>query len=101
MAKHRIGLASEIPVGKAKKYVIQEAAITVFNVGGTFYAIQDICSHKGASLAETGTIEGAVVTCGWHGAEFDVMSGKSLSPFATDITKYSVVQEGNELFVEM
>lgn len=101
MTKHKIGMASEIPVGKAKRYIINGKSIAVFNVNGTFYAVNDQCSHRGASLSETGDVEGAVVTCGWHGAQFDVMSGKSLSPIASDLKSYKVVQDGDELFAEV
>ena len=101
MTKHRLGPASEIEPGKAKKYAVNGNIIAVFNVGGEFHAIDDKCPHRGASLAETGSVEGAVVTCGWHGAEFDVMSGKCLNPIATDLKSYKVVQEGKELFVEI
>ncbi len=62
MTKHKLGSVMEIPVGKAKKYTINGKAIAVFNVGGKFYAIDDRCSHRGASLSES-DVEGAVVTC--------------------------------------
>ena len=100
MAKHKLGHASEIAAGKAKKYIGNGKDIAVFNANGKFHAIDDKCSHRGASLSES-DVEGAVVTCNWHGAQFDVMSGKCLNPIATDLKSYKVVQEGKELFVEM
>lgn len=100
MAKHKLGPASEIAAGKAKKYTVNGKIIAVFNLDGKFYAIDDRCSHRGGPLAE-GELQGAVVTCPWHGAEFNVMDGKSLNPIATDLKSYRVVQEGDELFIEL
>lgn len=100
MAKHKLGPASEIVAGKAKKYTVNGMVIAVFNVDDKFYAIDDKCPHRGGPLAE-GELQGAVVTCPWHGAEFNVMDGKSLNPIATDLKSYKVKKEGNDLFVEM
>ena len=75
--------------------------IALFNVDGTFYAIADTCTHKGGPLSE-GSFEGNTVTCPWHGANFDVCTGKNLTPPATaKVTSYNVRVEGDEVEVEI
>ena len=45
--------------------------IALFNVDGTFYALDGVCPHQGGPLGQ-GTLEGCIVTCPWHGWQFDV-----------------------------
>jgi nitrite reductase/ring-hydroxylating ferredoxin subunit len=72
----------EIPPGTAKAFAVGDYEVALFNVGGTFYAIENSCPHQGGPLAE-GWIEGPVVTCPWHAWCFDVRTGKmTLSEFA-------------------
>lgn len=56
-----------------------DTAIAVFNVDGTFYAIEDICPHDGGELAG-GVVDGFEVECPRHGARFDLRTGAVLCP---------------------
>lgn len=74
--------------------------IALFNVNGTFYAIGDVCTHSEGPLSE-GDLDGDVVTCPWHMAEFDVKTGAVLSPPASDpVPSYRVKVEGSEIHIE-
>lgn len=102
MEKIMVCKSSEIPDGKMRKFSIKGREILVANVGGSFYAVDDTCTHSGASLAE-GTLDGGVVTCGWHGAQFDCRTGK-LAAFPAriaDIGSYRVAVESDEISVEI
>ena len=66
---------SEVPVGTAREVVSGDRVIALFNVAGTFYALDGVCPHQGGPLGQ-GTLEGCVVTCPWHGWQFDVTSGQ-------------------------
>ena len=71
--------------------------VAVANVGGTFHAFDDTCTHMQCSLAE-GTLEGTTVTCPCHGSEFDVRTGAVLAPPAVQPVKsYRVQVEGEAL----
>jgi nitrite reductase/ring-hydroxylating ferredoxin subunit len=48
--------------------------IAVFNVGGTFCAIEDACLHMKAPLS-TGRLSGTTLTCSWHGWKYDISTG--------------------------
>lgn len=101
MAKQKLGPASEIPTGKAKKYSVNGTDIAVFNINGKFYAINHKCTHHGGPLAE-GKIDGTTVTCPWHGSTFDVTSGKVLhGPAVKAEPKYKVTKEGSDLFIDV
>lgn len=56
---------------------VDGVTIAVYNVGGQYYAIEDVCTHDGGELA-SGDRTGFVVTCPRHGAQFDLRTGEAL-----------------------
>lgn len=94
--------ASDLPPGKMQKIAADGKEILVANINGNFYAVDDTCTHAGASLHE-GALEGDVLTCGWHGAKFDCKTGK-LSAFPAkikDLHSYKISMESENVFVEV
>ena len=76
-------------------------SIAIFNVGGSFYAIDNTCTHRGGPLSE-GTLTGDTVTCPWHGAKYNVKTGAVLSPPAPrGVKSYPVRVTGNEVEVQI
>jgi nitrite reductase/ring-hydroxylating ferredoxin subunit len=71
----RLTRASQCPVGSATEVVAGQRVIALFNVDGTFYALDGVCPHQGGPLGQ-GLLSGCVVTCPWHGWQFDVTSGQ-------------------------
>ena len=97
----KIAAAGEIAVGSAKQVTIDGRTLAVFNVAGTYYAIDDTCPHRGAPLSE-GQVNGTEVTCPWHGAGFDLATGRHLCPPAPhDVRAYKVQVVGDDVLVEM
>ena len=88
---------SELQDGNMKKVVIDGREIVVVNVGGKYFACDDTCTHAGASLSE-GTIENSIITCGWHGAQFDCTTG-NLAKFPAKIIKN--INDMNQTFMTL
>ena len=80
-----VGAVSEILPGSHKVVDVADVMIAVFNVGGNFYAIEDVCTHDGGVLTG-GTVQGCIITCPRHGATFDVRSGEALTAPAYEPT---------------
>lgn len=74
-----VAKAATIPEGDFAQVEIDGVLIAVFNVGGQFYAIDDVCTHDGGGLAG-GAVEGDVVICPRHGARFCLRTGAALTP---------------------
>jgi 3-phenylpropionate/trans-cinnamate dioxygenase ferredoxin subunit len=90
-----------LPPGSAAAFDVEGNRIALFNLGGTIYAIEDTCTHAGASLAE-GAVQGTKVTCPWHGAEFDLTNGSALTPPAFEgVRTFRVVVEGSDIKIEV
>jgi nitrite reductase/ring-hydroxylating ferredoxin subunit len=82
---------SEVPPGSA----LLVGAVAVFNVAESLCATQAKCTHRGGPLNE-GTLDGSMVTCPWHGSQFNVCTGAVLRGPARDPLKtYPVVAEGD------
>ena len=97
----KIANTEDVQEGSAIAVEVAGEKIALFNVEGTFYAIDDTCTHRGGPLCE-GEVEGTEVTCPWHGAKFDLTSGSVSSPPAPDsVASYKVVVEENEIKIEI
>jgi len=72
----KVAQVSDLQPGAGKVVMVKDRAIALFNVDGTFYAIDNICLHRGGPLGE-GELEGCVVTCPWHGWQYDVKTEDS------------------------
>jgi nitrite reductase (NADH) small subunit/3-phenylpropionate/trans-cinnamate dioxygenase ferredoxin subunit len=95
----KVALVSDLEPGQGKTVERRGIAVALFNVGGTFRAIGNACLHRGGPLAE-GELKGTVVTCPWHGWQFDVISGAVPRNPDVGVPIYRVVVRGDEVFVE-
>jgi len=96
-----VARASDVAPGQAIWVEVKGRQIALFNLDGTYYAIDNECSHLGGPLAE-GRIQGAVVTCPWHGSRFDVRTGQVVGPPAREpVRAYRVQVEGQEVKVAL
>ncbi len=67
----------KIPKNKMQIFEVRNHEILIVNVERKFYAFENRCPHMGYPLY-LGSLEGKVLTCGFHYAKFDVSTGKSL-----------------------
>lgn len=112
--RHPIGLATDIPPGERKVVTLAGREIGVFNVKGSFYALRNICPHRGAPLCHgrlrplmisSGVYqvdserEDEILKCPWHQWEFDIATGEALFDDRLRVRTYVVEQEGDEIVV--
>lgn len=101
MTEQRIGSVTDVPEGKSKMYMVNGQPIGVFHVNGKWFAINDKCSHRGGLLHE-GELDGTVVSCPIHGAQFDITTGQHLSPPApAPVRSYKIWAQGNDLMLDV
>ncbi len=97
----KVATLSEIPPGTCLHVEVAGREVAIFNVEGTIYAMGGTCTHEGGPLGE-GDLDGTVVTCPWHGAQFDVTTGQVVGPpAAQNEPTYEVVVEGEGISVEV
>lgn len=97
----KVATTNELAPGQAKKVEVNGKTIALFNLGGSYHAIDDTCTHRGGPLSE-GQVQGDVVTCPWHGAKFKVTSGEVLGPPArAGVSRYAIRVNGSDIEVEV
>ena len=90
---------SDIEPGQIILVEVEDEDVAIASVNGEYYAFSAECPHAGGPLDE-GEVEGNVVVCPWHGAEFDMATGEALTMPASDsIATYQVRVDGEEIQV--
>lgn len=92
----------ELSPGELKKVSHGAAeAICVYNLGGTFYATSDMCTHATASLAE-GDLEDDLITCPVHWGQFHIPTGKAMTfPCEKHLRTYRIIVTDKEVFADL
>ena len=103
---------AELPPGTSTSVKAFGTTIAIFNVGGHLFAVSNHCPHHGGPLCHgriSGTAlssqpyeyqygrEGRVLTCPWHGWEFDIESGQAMFDPSVRVKTYEVQVEGSEI----
>jgi nitrite reductase (NADH) small subunit len=88
----------ELPPGAKKEVEYDGRIFALFNIDGQITAIDGICPHQGGPLAE-GVVEGTIVTCPWHGWQFDVRTGQSTLGARIRQPVFEVKVEGHDVLV--
>ena len=97
----KVAKTSDVAPGQGKVVEVGGKILALFNVDGTFHAIDNTCTHRGGPLGE-GELAGVEVTCPWHGAIFNVTTGKALGPPAPrGVAHYNARVDGSDVEVEI
>jgi 3-phenylpropionate/trans-cinnamate dioxygenase ferredoxin subunit len=90
---------SQISAGQNKVVYFRSKEIVLINYAGRFYAVDNRCPHRQAPLC-AGVVQDHVVRCPWHGARFDLKSGRGLpGPHRADIRSYRVRIDKSDLLI--
>jgi len=73
--------------------------VAVFLHEGKLSAISNACAHQNGPLGE-GKILHCLVTCPWHGFQYDVTSGRSPAPFTETVPTYNLTVDGHDILVD-
>jgi nitrite reductase (NADH) small subunit len=107
MAEYDVGAVSDFPVDSSRLVLAGRLEIGIFNVHGELHALPNICPHQfgplctgkvnGTTICNASTDwkfswqrQGEILTCPWHGIEFDIRSGVSLASPRMWVRPYSV-----------
>src|SRR6266852_1111055 len=93
-------LALDVPVGAAIKIEVGEFVLAVFNLDGTIFVIDDVCTHGPGSLSE-GYLEDDIVECNFHNGQFNIRTGAVVSPPCTvPVRTYAVVVSQGAVYID-
>jgi len=91
---------ADVKAGCGRSIEINGKALALFNVDGGFYAINDVCGHRGGPLGE-GELDGKTVICPWHGWRYNVTTGENEVVPDLPTQKYRVKIDGEDILVDL
>jgi nitrite reductase/ring-hydroxylating ferredoxin subunit len=99
--RHRLCTLAEAPnPGEGKAVAAGGIAVALFNVGGEFHAIEDSCPHMYFPLSD-GEVNGCIITCAYHGWQFDLKTGTSVMSQYIRVKRFPVTVEDGALWVDL
>ena len=95
-----VARVGDIPPGQGRRFTVNERMIALFNLDGALHAVDNICLHRGGPLAE-GPVAKGVVTCPWHGWQYDIGTGTMIQDPRVGVTKHETRVVGDEIQVRL
>jgi nitrite reductase/ring-hydroxylating ferredoxin subunit len=95
-----VATTEDIPEGTAKTVEVNGVWIALFNVAGSFFAVDNTCPHAGGPIGE-GQLSGETVTCPWHGWSFNVRTGEREGNPNITVACCPVRVEGNKVQIAL
>ena len=100
MTWHTISKSADAPPGSAQEHIIAGRIIALYNVDGQFYALDGLCPHQGGPLGK-GRLTGCLVTCPWHGWQFDVTTGQHQTSKSLVHPRFEIKVEAGQVFIRL
>jgi nitrite reductase/ring-hydroxylating ferredoxin subunit len=91
---------NELPPGQTCEVVVEENVLAVFNLDGEFKVLEGICPHQGGPLGK-GTLSGCIVTCPWHGWQFNTRTGQQQINARIVHPTYTTRIDGENVLVQL
>ena len=95
-----VASVDEIPPGSGTTVLVSDRPVAVFNVDGTFHAYDGVCLHRGGPVGD-GDVENGVVTCPWHGWQYDVATGEHVLDRSIGLTRRRVLVADGQVLVAL
>ena len=96
-----VSRVTDLASGLTRRVVVAGHPLLIANVAGSFYAVDDMCTHEDSSLS-LGCLKGELVSCTLHGSRFSVVTGEPVEEPATEALRtYAVRIVGDALLVEV
>lgn len=101
MSMMKVASTEDVLPGTGKVVQVDGRLIALFNLNGTFYALDNRCTHVGGPLGE-GRVEGSIVVCPWHGSRFDITTGAVAGgPARRPVATYPVLVRGGDVLIDL
>lgn len=121
MGEHAIAQVGDLSEGERITVQLEGREISLFNIDGEYHAYTNWCAHQSGPICEgtltgtrkatvdqeAGTIEsewcreGKILSCPWHGWEYDVVTGECLSKKGVLLPSHPVQVEDGEIIVSV
>jgi 3-phenylpropionate/trans-cinnamate dioxygenase ferredoxin subunit len=97
----RVAAVTDVPPNTLLSVDVGDFKVCLANADGTIYAFRDNCSHRDFPLS-AGTMDGGTIECAWHGARFDMATGRAVRlPAIKPVRTYEVRVENADILIAL
>src|SRR3989344_751385 len=101
MVKIEIGKKEDFQEDSGTLVEKEGKQIAVFNKNGKLFAIDHVCLHRQGPLAEGYVDDDNILTCPWHGWQYNIETGECLTSQGMKLNIYKVIEENEKVFLEL
>jgi nitrite reductase (NADH) small subunit len=95
-----VGRIDDFASGQGKMVNVHGRHVALFRLGNEFFAIDNLCLHRGGPLCE-GQIDRDVVTCPWHGWSYEIRTGTMVQDPRVGVSRHDVRIDGDQVSVRL
>lgn len=95
-----VARVGDIAPGTGRQVTVNERWVGLFNLNGVYHAVDNLCLHRGGPLSD-GMVAGCIVTCPWHGWQFNLASGALVQDPRVGVTKHETRIVGDDIQVRL
>jgi nitrite reductase (NADH) small subunit len=95
-----VARVEELAEGTGLERTVEGRVIALFRVGDEFHALDGLCLHAGGPIGQ-GRLNGCIVTCPWHGWQYDVTTGRHCLNSRLQQPRYAVRVVGDEVQIKL
>jgi nitrite reductase (NADH) small subunit len=95
-----VGTVSEFTAGQGRMVVVNGRHVALFRLGDEFFALDNMCLHRGGPLCE-GPIANNVVTCPWHGWSYEIRTGTMVQDPRVGVSRHEVRVDHERILVRL
>jgi nitrite reductase (NADH) small subunit len=96
----KVGAVADLSPGQGKKVTVEGRDVALFRLGDEFFALDNLCLHRGGPLCE-GFIENNAVTCPWHGWSYEIRTGTMVQDPRVGVWTHEVRVDGDAISVRL
>jgi len=96
-----VGRFEDFVPGQGKMVVVGNRHVALFRLGDEFFALDNLCLHRGGPICEGQIDNNRVVTCPWHGWAYEIRTGTMVQDPRVGLSKHDVQVSGDEVSVRL
>jgi len=96
-----VGQISDFTPGKGRMVTVNGRHVALFRLGDEFFALDNLCLHRGGPICEGPIDTNDVVTCPWHGWSYEIRTGTMVQDPRVGLSKHAVRVEGEIISVRL
>ena len=96
-----VGRITDFVSRQGKMVTVDGRHVALFRLGNEFFALDNLCLHRGGPICEGPIDHKGVVTCPWHGWSYEIRTGTMVQDPRVGLSRHEVKIEGSAVAVRL